>query len=96
MTEKFVWRLLHNDRDHVTVKKGKHKVFRETIDEMGTYVLYVELINELVASKKGVSTLSRFVSVNLTIQANAMEIDNVTYQEKGKKNVSIDFECKNL
>lgn len=85
MSENFVWRLLHNDRDYVSVKKGKHKAFIETIDEMGTYVLYVELVNELVASKKGVSTLSRFVNVNLTIQAQAESIENVTYNEKGMK-----------
>eukprot|EP00339_Tiarina_fusa_P000142 CAMPEP_0117017232 /NCGR_PEP_ID=MMETSP0472-20121206/13486_1 /TAXON_ID=693140 ORGANISM="Tiarina fusus, Strain LIS" /NCGR_SAMPLE_ID=MMETSP0472 /ASSEMBLY_ACC=CAM_ASM_000603 /LENGTH=373 /DNA_ID=CAMNT_0004721543 /DNA_START=64 /DNA_END=1182 /DNA_ORIENTATION=+ len=77
-----LWTLSHNSKNYAAVKKGKHRTFGGELQDQGLYLLNVSLIKEVAASKKGVSTISRFVNINLTIKANQENIDNTTYHEK--------------
>eukprot|EP00012_Vannella_robusta_P014454 CAMPEP_0206210250 /NCGR_PEP_ID=MMETSP0166-20121206/17429_1 /ASSEMBLY_ACC=CAM_ASM_000260 /TAXON_ID=95228 /ORGANISM="Vannella robusta, Strain DIVA3 518/3/11/1/6" /LENGTH=767 /DNA_ID=CAMNT_0053631875 /DNA_START=1118 /DNA_END=3418 /DNA_ORIENTATION=- len=81
--EELVWCLSRKSKSYVGVKKGKHRTFSGELEQEGICVLFVSLVKEVAASKKGVSTLSRFVHVNLTIKAHSMDIEDVTHHEKG-------------
>ena len=81
---KQVWQLDDSGKTFTSVKKGKRKKFRGLIKETGLYVLFVELVKEIAVKTAGVSTLSRYVSLQFHVSPMDPSQDSSSYEEKGE------------